>query len=39
MFYTIKCSEQEARFKKCYNVVISEKNLNVSVESSFTLQI
>jgi hypothetical protein len=29
-FILIKCSEQEARFKKiCYNVVISEKNLNV----------
>jgi hypothetical protein len=29
-FMLIKCSEQEARFKKiCYNVVISEKNSNV----------
>jgi hypothetical protein len=29
-FILIKCSKQEARFKKmCYNVVISEKNLNV----------
>jgi hypothetical protein len=29
-FILIKCSEQEARFKKiCYNVVISEKNSNV----------
>ena len=29
-FILIKCSEQETRFKKiCYNVVISEKNLNV----------
>ena len=29
-FILIKCSEQEARFKKiCYNVVISEKNLKV----------
>jgi hypothetical protein len=28
-FILIKCSEQEARFKKiCYNVVISEKNSN-----------
>jgi hypothetical protein len=31
-FILIKCSEQEARFKKiCYSVVISEKNSNVSV--------
>ena len=30
MFYTNKCSEQEASLKKiCYNVVISEKNSNV----------
>ena len=29
-FILIKCSEQEARFKKiCYNVVISEKNSHV----------
>ena len=29
-FILIKCSEQEAMFKKiCYNVVISEKNSNV----------
>jgi hypothetical protein len=29
-FMQIKCSEQEARFKKIgYNVVISEKNSNV----------
>jgi hypothetical protein len=29
-FILLKCSEQEARIKKiCYNVIISEKNLNV----------
>jgi hypothetical protein len=28
-FILIECSEQEVRFKKCYNVVISEKNSNV----------